>query len=164
MRVAYLLHFLEHGPLAVGEQGGQVVPAAVDRENRGFLEAGRVERARRVGVVVAHADYLAAVSVPPLEVVWPIQEHGVHHRLDREPLDRRRETPDEIDERAGVVQQRPVSEGDVVDLVYAHAAFLQAVCDAAVREGLGVLLPHEALFFGEGDEVAVAQKTCGSVM
>ena len=131
---------------------------AVNRQDRRLVERRREERAGRMRLVVLGKDEAPLIAAA---------ERLAH--LPREmqlPLDPQRQRLPERSEPAGRVgeigleqplelEQRLVVEGDVIELVGADSAALEAERDRLRREAVVVLPPGETLFLRGGHDVPV---------
>ena len=158
MREADLVRQLDAVAPPGPERGGGPLADAVHREDGGFVERGRKERARRVRLVVLGEDDLPLVaSSEPLrdgarqvELLLRPQRHELQER----PEAARRVRQVGL-QQALELQERLVVEADVVELLGRDAGLVEAVADGVDRERVVVLAAGEPLLLRRRDDVAV---------
>src|SRR5207237_7840119 len=62
------------------------------------------------------------------------------------------------------LQQGLIVESDIRKVAHAHAARVETIRDRVLWKTLVTLLPCESLFLGSGDDLTIAQQTCGAVV
>ncbi len=161
MREAQFVGDIEPVAAAGAEAGGRPLADAVEREDRGLVERGRIERAGGVREVMLGEDDLLLVGVlRPRRIsagtnsfsrIQTGMAVGERAKAARRVGEIRLDQPIEL-------QQRLVVEADVVDVGGRQPCRAQAVVDRLHGKPFIVFLAGEALFLRRGDHIAVDEQ------
>src|SRR5262245_36062535 len=154
MRKVHLVSELDGVAAASPEASRRPFADAVERENGGFLERRRKERARRVRFVMRCEDQ--PLLVPAVETTLHLSRQvELLRQPDGHGLEKRLEALGGIRqvrfEKALELQEWLVVEADVIELISRNPRCVEAIVDGVGREPLIVVLAREPLFLRGSD-------------